>query len=80
MLQQVIENSEDAPDIEDSYPLSYYAIDAVLVLAQAVSDTQAGWNNLSFCETESARSMSSVQRCMVRQKLLDVNIQGLTVG
>lgn len=78
---QVVQN---VSDIEDIYPFSYYAVDSVLVLAQAINDTLAGWSNnstdWSFCETENAMKKASISRCFVRQKLLNINIQGLTVG
>lgn len=64
--------------------LSYFAFDAVLVLAQAVNDTLAGWSNnspdWSFCEVENAINETSLTKCFVRQKILNVNISGVTVS
>ena len=63
--------------------LSYYAFDAVLVLAQAINDTLAGWSNnspdWSFCETENEVNKTSLTRCFVRRKIHNVNINGTTV-
>ena len=64
-------------------PLSYFAFDAVLALAQAMNDTLAGWSNnspdWSFCEVENEERMTSLSKCFVRQKILNINITGLTV-
>ena len=72
------------PFISSSYPLSYYAVDAVLALAQAVNDTLSGWSNnspdWSFCEGEESEKKASISKCFVKQKLLGINIQGLTVS
>ena len=77
MLQRV--NS-----IVASYPLSYFAVDAVLVLAQAVNDTLTGWSNSSpdwsFCEGEESTKNASISKCFVKQKLLNIVMQGLTVS
>lgn len=63
--------------------LSYFAFDAVLTLAQAVNDTLAGWSNnspdWSFCEEENSVKMTSLSKCFVRQKIGNINIEGLTV-
>ncbi len=58
-------------------------MDAVLVLAQAVNDTLAGWSNnspdWSFCEGEESEKNASVTKCFYKQKLLGISLQGLTV-
>lgn len=64
--------------------LSYFAFDAVMVLAQAVNDTLAGWSNnspdWSFCEVENEVNETSLVKCFVRQKILNINISGVTVS
>ncbi len=65
-------------------PLSYYAIDAVLTLTQAINDTLAGWSNnspdWSFCELRNEVNKSSLSRCFIRQKIQNVMLEGLTVN
>ena len=65
-------------------PLSYFAFDGILVLAQAINDTLAGWSNnspdWSFCEEENEEKMSSLSKCFVRQKILNINTTGVTVS
>lgn len=69
---------------ESTSILSYYVIDAVLALAQAINDTLAGWSNdspdWSFCEEEEEEKNSSISKCFVRQKMQNLNINGLTVS
>ena len=64
--------------------LSHFAFDAILVMAQAINDTLAGWSNnspdWSFCETENEENKTSLTKCFVRQKLLNINITGTTVS
>jgi len=59
-------------------------VDAVLALAQAVNDTLSGWSNnspdWSFCEVEESEKKASISKCFVKQKLLGIDIQGLTVS
>ena len=64
--------------------LSYFAFDAVLVLAQALNDTLTGRSNnspdWSFCERENEVNETSLAKCFIRQKIMNVNIEGLTVS
>ena len=64
--------------------LSYFAFDAVLVLAQALNDTWTGWSNnspdWSFCERENEVNRTSLTKCFIRRKIQNINIAGLTVS
>ena len=59
--------------------LSYFAFDAVLVLAQALNDTLTGWSNdspdWSLCKQVNGNT--SLAKCFIRK---NINIAGLTVS
>ena len=73
---------QDISDVEDTYPLSHYAIDAVLVLAQAINNTLTERDNSSLdwslCHAGDAGIISS-SSCLLQHTLMNINIQGLTV-
>ena len=73
---------QDISDVEDTYPLSHYAIDAVLVLAQAINNTPTERDNTSLdwslCHAGDAELVSS-SSCLLQHTLMNINIQGLTV-
>ena len=68
--------------VDEVSHLSYFAFDAVLVLAQALNDTLTGWNNnspnRSFCGREN--EVNELAKCFIMQKIQNINIAGLTVS
>ena len=62
--------------------LSYFAFDAILVIAQALNDTLTGWSNdspdWSLCKQVNGNT--SLAKCFIRQNIQNINIAGLTVS